>query len=348
MSKAEYLQYGGQAVIEGVMMRSPNFFSVACRTPGDEIIVETEPLTKSWIGRQKWLKKPFLRGVLALLDASVLGYKAMKYASEIQINPKYEQKSEPINTAEDKLLEKPKAEPVKKSSDTINSIQVGIAMFVGMGLGLFLFTFLPNFLSEQLRPHGFSGTIINLITELIKISFFLGYMWLIGKSPEIRRVFQYHGAEHQAINTMEAHEELTIDNCLKQTRLHPRCGTSFAIVVLIVSLFCFTFVPRYPLGEGVMILNVLIRIGVELLILPFIAGFSYESIQLAGKMKNQKWVNILFWPGLMTQYLTTAEPDRKQTEVALAALKAVEEAEEKLLVKNKLQNLVDAKEAIIT
>jgi uncharacterized protein YqhQ len=151
---------------------------------------------------------------------------------------------------------------------------------------------------------------------------------LIGKSPDIREVFKYHGAEHKAINTMEAEQELSIQNCLAQTRLHPRCGTSFAITVLIVSMVVFTFVPRYPFGRTLGWLpDATIRFGIELLVLPLISGIAYELIRLAGKFRRSEIVQTLFWPGLMSQYLTTREPEEKHVEVALAALEAVIAAE---------------------
>ena len=168
---------------------------------------------------------------------------------------------------------------------------------------------------------------INLITEAIKVSFFLGYLWLIGQFKEIKRIFMYHGAEHQAINTMEAEQELTIDNCLKQTRLHPRCGTSFAIIVLIVSIVLFTFVPR-PHGYSPVVIG-LIRFLVEIPLLFVVAGVSYELLRIAGRFRNTTFVKFAFWPGLMSQYLTTRMPDAAQTEVALVALKEVLAAEER-------------------
>jgi uncharacterized protein YqhQ len=304
----EYLQYGGQAIPEGVMMRSPRFFSVACRAPSGEILVRTEAIEKTWIGRQKWLKWPFLRGSLAILDSMALGTRAMRFASKVQLS------------AADETGQAP--------PDKIQDGAIGIALFGGLAIGLALFVFLPNLLAEQLSRVGIhSGLYKNLATELIKIVFFIGYLSAIGQMPEIRRVFQYHGAEHKAINTLEALEDLSADNCRAQTRLHPRCGTSFAIIVLLLGLLVFTFVPRYPIPNLPMLLNVVVRVGVEFLILPFIAGIAYELIRFAGKFKNAEFVNVLFFPGLMTQYLTTREPDDTQIEVALTALKAVVAAE---------------------
>jgi len=220
-----------------------------------------------------------------------------------------------------------------QADDRIQDATVGFALVGGLAFGLVLFVLVPNIITQQLAHFHVidvdSWMLLNFVSECIKIVFFLSYIWLIGRMPDIKRVFMYHGAEHKAINTLEAHQDLTIDNCLAQTRLHPRCGTSFAIVVLILSMVLMTFVYRYPFPamKNVAVLASLYRFIVELLLLPVIAGLSYELIRLAGKFRNSTLIKTLFFPGLMTQYLTTNEPDSTQVEVALAALKAVVDAE---------------------
>ncbi len=318
MPKGEYLQYGGQAIIEGVMMRSPRYFSVACRAPNGEIVHQTEAIEATWIGRQKWLKLPLLRGSLALLDSMALGNKALRYASNVQIDPKLQP-----------VIEGEKPDTSNLPSQKIQDASVWIALILGLAVGLAIFNLVPNLISAAASNwlHVEKDWKINLITEAIKVSFFLGYLWLIGQFKEIKRIFMYHGAEHQAINTMEAEQELTIDNCLKQTRLHPRCGTSFAIIVLIVSIILFTFVPR-PHGYSPAIIGI-IRFFVEIPLLLVVAGISYELLRVAGKFRNTTFVKFAFWPGLMSQYLTTRQPDAAQTEVALVALKEVLAAEER-------------------
>lgn len=201
-------------------------------------------------------------------------------------------------------------------------------MILGLAIGLLLFNYLPNFLATLLRNAGINNMIaINFATEVIKVVFFLGYIGLIGFLPEIKRVFKYHGAEHKAINTLEAEQPLEMENCKRQTRLHPRCGTSFAIVVLIIGMILFTFMPKPQFPQSRVVESIL-RFAVEIPLLPVIAGISYELIRWAGKMKNSTLVRGLFAPGLATQYLTTREPDEDQIEVALVALKAVVDAEE--------------------
>jgi uncharacterized protein YqhQ len=216
------------------------------------------------------------------------------------------------------------AQPSNKMQDG----SVALAMVGGLVIGLLLFNYLPNLLIENFL-HVSDYRIKNLGTEILKVILFLGYVYGIGRIPEIKRVFMYHGAEHKAINTLEAHQELNEANCLAQTRLHPRCGTSFAIVVLIVSMLLFTFVPRYPIAavKDIRFLAATVRFGLEILILPIVAGISYELIRMAGKFRNSALIKGIFWPGLMTQYITTNEPDASQVAVALTALKAVVDAE---------------------
>jgi uncharacterized protein YqhQ len=390
MPQGEYLQYGGQAIVEGVMMRSPRFFSVACRAPNGEIIVKTEAIEKTWIGRQQWLKRPFLRGSLALLDAMALGIRAMRFAAGIQIDERYADPSEateaekaprpigvriavnalmavlgailfavgqgwielvPLAGAMPRVLtigglglflmgawgavELMRHDPAKEErqpSARVQDVAIGGTMIVSLGFGMFLFNYVPNFVAESsqrvLDVKDFRVT--NLVAEIVKVVIFLGYIGLIGLLPDIRRVFQYHGAEHKAINALEAEQALTPENCATQTRLHPRCGTSFAIIVLILGLLTFTFVPRYPVtGQpGSVFLDTTLRFLIELLILPLIAGAAYELLRIAGKFRNQAFVNAAFKPGIWSQYLTTREPDAEQIEVALASLQAVIDAEE--------------------
>ncbi|MCX7798967.1 MAG: DUF1385 domain-containing protein [Fimbriimonadales bacterium] len=316
MPQGEYLQYGGQAIVEGVMMRSPRYYAVAVRAPNGRIVTQTEAIEATWVGRQRWLKWPFVRGTLALLDAMTLGAKAMRFAANVQLADEYQPADSP-NRARG-----------KPTPDSVRNLQVGGALIVGLAIGILLFVFLPNLLAEQLRRFDFSGTQINLTTEILKIVFFLAYVLLIGRMPEIRRIFRYHGAEHKAINALEHGQELSVETCKANSRFHPRCGTSFAIVVLLVSLLLFPLVPRYPLGDHhPMIVNVAIRFVLELLILPLVAGVSYEAIRLAGKFRFHGLVETLFQPGLWTQRLTTDEPDDDMVEVAVTALRAVIDAE---------------------
>jgi uncharacterized protein YqhQ len=210
---------------------------------------------------------------------------------------------------------------------------VGGAILFSLAFGVLLFDYLPNMVAEFTRGlfgfrQGEHGTVTNVVAEAVKAILFFGYLALIGQLPDIREVFKYHGAEHKAINALEHDRPLEMENCIAESRLHPRCGTSFAILVLLVGFLVFAFLPRYPLGESASkLFNVTVRFGIELLLLPLIAGVSYELLRFAGKFRNTAVVDAAFRPGMWSQLLTTREPEPKHVEVALAALKACLAAE---------------------
>ena len=331
--------YGGMAVVEGVMMRSPNHYSVACRAPNGKIFVKTEPIEKTWIGRQKWLLKPFLRGTFALLDTMGLGMRAMRIAGDVQLDPKFQAEEAKAPQAE----EKPKSwmqEYYETHQAACDKAILAATLVFSLVIGFAIFNVFPNFAGQYISEFGKSmgieprgnerGMFTTVIVETIKLVMFIGYVALIRRYPAIYEVFRYHGAEHQAINAMEEGAALSPQNCLAQSRLHPRCGTNFALIVFIVSFLLFPFVPRDLIvpGDSPGWLIALTRLPVELALLPIVAGISYEVIRIAGKFKNEAWVNVVLWPGLKTQLITTAEPDEKHAEVAIAALEAAVLAEE--------------------
>ncbi|HEY3782515.1 MAG TPA: DUF1385 domain-containing protein [Fimbriimonadaceae bacterium] len=332
--KGEYLQYGGQAIVEGVMMRSPHYFAVAVRAPNGEIVLQKEHLAKTWIGRQKWLKLPFLRGSLAILDAMTLGSRAMRFASNVQLDPAMQPDAEAdpkLESTGERSVEGSKiVQPSAAGGGSLNSIAVGGALVVGVALGLLIFKLLPLILSEQFKRFGVTNQIaLNGVQGFLGIAFFIGYLYGISKFPDIHRIFKYHGAEHKAINTLELDDELNLENCKAQTRLHPRCGTSFAIVVLIIDLlFGVIFLPREYVHTWPVAANLGLRMVINLFLLFPFAGIAYELIRLAGKFRNSSFVTALFAPGLALQLITTAEPDPDQIEVALTALRACVTAEE--------------------
>lgn len=330
MPKGEYLQYGGQAIIEGVMMRTPRFFSIACRAPNGKIVRITQPLEKTWIGRQRWLMKPFLRGTFAILDGMTLGIKAMRFAGDVQTNAAYAKEGEPVE---------------KMPSEKVQNAAIAGAMIGGLALGVLVFNVMPNALAESLRAFGVrNGTVINYVSEVIKLVVFIGYLYGISFLKEIRELFRYHGAEHKAINALEREQPLEMEICQSQTRLHPRCGTSFAVIVFLVGFLFMPLVPRYPITgqQGNPFIDVPVRIVLELLILPIIAGVSYELLRLAGRLRDEKWVNVAFKPGLWTQLITTQEPELHHVEVALAALHTVVEAEQNGGVHTEEIEVIDA------
>jgi uncharacterized protein YqhQ len=336
---AEFLQYGGQAVIEGVMMRSPRYFAVACRKPDGAIVTQCEPVDKSFIGKLKWLNKPFLRGTLALIDAMALGTRALAFASSVQMEAEQEAASaagpsaEPpqehpghldLEATEVSLINGP---PVvvsspKPNSGKINDIAIGGTIALSFIFGILLFVLLPTLLTGIGQRAGFiardNNFGANVVDGVIRMAIFFGYIGLISMMPQIRAVFQYHGAEHKSINTLEAGLPLTPENALQASRIHPRCGTSFIFIVLVINLIVVAFLPRPP---------IYIRFPMHLAVIPLVAGIAYEVIKFAGRYRRNLLVMAVFAPGMWSQYLTTREPNAEQVAVALASLCAVLEAE---------------------
>lgn len=322
---SDNLNYGGQAVIEGVMMRSPRFFSVACRKPDGEIVVRTENVERSWVSRLRWLEKPLLRGTLALIDAMALGMKALSFSANVQAReidrasagPAPEEEERPAADSGASPHDSRDAQRSATARSRVNDIAIGSTMAFAICFGIILFVALPTFLTqESQRSLGVSNPYaLNVIDGVIRIAIFLGYIAVIARMENIHRVFEYHGAEHKTINTFEAGLPLTMENCLKSTRIHPRCGTSFIIVVLLASVVVHCIVGRPP--------NALVRIALHIALIPVVAGVAYEVIRLAGRYRHSVLARWLLAPGLWTQRLTTREPNEEQVQVALTALQSV-------------------------
>jgi uncharacterized protein YqhQ len=307
--------YGGQAVVEGVMMRSPRYYAVACRRlSNDEIVIKVEDVNGRMRNLQ-WLNKPFLRGTLAMVDAMAMGIRALTYAANIQAaDEKLAATSSFNSTADEAAVEMAEAQP-------INNITIGIVLIVSLAIGYSFFWVLPTLITQAIQSLLHITKLswqqilgVNLFEGFIRICFFLGYVLLISRMPHVQRVFQYHGAEHKAINTLEAGQDLTVLNARKASRIHPRCGTNFIFIVLIVAMLVFSLFGR-PAPY--------IRIPLHLLLLPVVAGISFEILKFAGAHRDKKWAQWMIAPGLATQYLTTRVPDDSQLEVALSSLKAV-------------------------
>ncbi len=323
----ERQQYGGQAVVEGVMMRSPRFFAVACRRLSDgEIVIQREPV-ETILKPVMWLNKPFLRGSLALIDAMALGMKALTYAANVQAQDDPKFRESPAAAAVDLALGQggPVSAPPAPNSGgaggkTINGIAIGLTTVLALVIGFSLFWTLPWFLTEHFFPrHGRLAS--NLIEGGIRLAIFFAYIGLISQMAHVKRVFQYHGAEHKAINALEAGRPLTVEGARESSRIHPRCGTNFIFIVLITAIFVFSLLPRHGSHAGIG--SVLEMAGLRLLLLPVVAGIAYEILKWAGANRDKGWAQALIAPGLWTQYLTTRVPDDAQIEVALAALQSV-------------------------
>ncbi len=314
----ERTQYGGQAVVEGVMMRSPRFFAVACRKLSNgEIVTQLEPVEKH-LRSVQWLNKPFLRGSLALIDAMAMGIKALTYAANVQAQDDAQAPSEAAAaSAVNVAMGEGVVGKEKSANGTINGIAIGATTVISLVLGFGLFWTLPAILANK-ALHGHTSLVVNLAEGGIRLAFFFTYILLISQMKHIQRVFQYHGAEHKAINTLEAGLPMTLENAQASSRIHPRCGTNFIFIVLITSVFVFAIIPRNSLLE---------IIGLRLLLLPVVAGIAFEILKWAGANRDKPWALALIAPGLWTQYLTTRVPDDSQIEVAIAALDSVWAAE---------------------
>jgi uncharacterized protein YqhQ len=283
---------GGQAVIEGVMMRSKHFWALAVRRP-DKTISTKLFKNVTLINKHKVLGFMFIRGVTVLIESMTLGFRSLSYS---------------VNEATE--------EEVKFSKKEM-TISIIIAVILAVGI----FFILPTVIGRSFSDFFPNAIVYNLLEGLIRIGFFLAYILLISQIRDIKRIFQYHGAEHKTIQAYENDEELTPENVKKYSTLHVRCGTSFLLIVMVVAVFVFAL-----LGKQTMLWRIISRV----LLIPVIAGISYEFIKLAGKFSRYRIVNIIFYPGLLIQKITTREPDKSQIEVAISSFKKVLEAEEKL------------------
>ncbi len=290
---------GGQAVIEGVMMRSPERISTAVRRKDGEIVVKNVDyisLTK----RYKPLGWPLLRGVVTFFETLIIGIKTLNFSADI-------------------ALQEGEKDPPTGEKNRSNTFILGGTVILAFGLGLVFFFFLPLFLVSLLKVE--KGAIaFNLTVGVIRIGFFVGYVWFISLFGELRKVFEYHGAEHKSIFAYEAGEELSKENVRKYSTKHPRCGTSFLFIVVILAILVFVFADTlfaHLLGHLPTLPQ---RLVYHLLLLPFIAGISYELLRFAGRSSSPV-VRFLSAPGLLLQRITTKEPNLEQLEVAIVALK---------------------------
>jgi uncharacterized protein YqhQ len=288
------INIGGQAVIEGVMMRAPRSVAIAVRRPSGEIVVRRDhvvPLSE----RFPIFKLPILRGAVALFSSLVIGMKALNFSANEAIVEDEKEKTE------------------------MSPMLMGGTIAVALLFGIALFFLLPLYLTKLLVPViGTSNIIFNLVDGVIRVAVFLLYIYSISRMKDIQRVFQYHGAEHKSIFAFESGGPLTVENVRKFSRLHPRCGTSFLLVVMLVSIFVFSLIPKlWPFY---------MKAGARVVLLPLIAGVSYEFLKWSARNETSPLVRMLIAPGLALQKLTTREPDESQLEVAIRSMEeALEE-----------------------
>jgi len=280
------LAFGGQAVIEGVMIRSKKHMVVCVRQPNGEILTKREEI-KSISERHRVLRLPFLRGIIALFETLYLGIKGLYFSANATL----------------------------EEEEKLSSKEIALTVALALALTIFLFSIVPFFLTTLLN---LGGVVFNVVESGVRLAILLLYLASISLVGEFRRVFQYHGAEHTAINAHEAGVELNVANAKKYSRFHPRCGTSFLLIVTLISIVLFSIMPN---------LGFLMRLAYRVLLIPVIGAVSYEVLKLSDRYKNSVVMKVLVAPGLGLQCLTTRKPDEKMIAVALEAVKEVNRLE---------------------
>lgn len=302
MGKKKNMKYsgiGGQAVLEGIMMKNKDQYAVAVRKPDGEIEVEIEHYTGIMHG-SKLMEIPFVRGIFQFLDSLILGMRSLNFSASF-----YEDE-EAQETAADKVFN-------KLFKDKAEKVFSGIVMVLSLILAIGIFMVLPYFVTSLFEDYIRSASFLAIIEGVIRIVIFVGYVLSISLMKDIRRVYMYHGAEHKCINCIEKGRPLTVKNVMRSSKQHKRCGTSFLLFVMLVSVVLFFFIR---------VQNPVYRVLIRIALIPVIAGISYEIIRLAGR-SNNILVRIISAPGMWLQRLTTREPDESMVEVAIAAVEAV-------------------------
>lgn len=300
MDKKEHItSIGGSAVMEGVMMRGPKEIATAVRKPDGEIELDRRAVS-SLVTKYHANKIPVVRGVFSFFDSMICSIRALMWSAE------FVDLEEDTESKFDRWL-------TEKFGDKVKDIVIYVSLFISVIFSVGLFFILPNLITGILGGIIKSSLFKTLIEGLVRIGIFLGYVLIVSQMEDIKRVFQYHGAEHKTIFCYEAGLELTVENARKMSRLHPRCGTSFLVYVMVISIILFSFISWD---------NMWTRLGLRLLLLPVVAGISYEIIRWAGKSKS-RIVCLISRPGMWLQKITTREPDDSQLEVAIESMKAV-------------------------
>ena len=289
-SKKEHsLAFGGQAVMEGIMIRSKNHLVICVRQPNEDIVTKTEEL-HSMSEKYEFLKLPFVRGILALFETLYSGIKGIYFSANAAFG-----------------------EESGEEEESLSSIQIAVVVIVAICLSILIFSVTPFFLTSLLNLGG--GVIFNIAEGIVRLSFLLVYLAVISLFGDFKRIFQYHGAEHTAINAYEAGVELNVENARHYSRFHARCGTSFLLIVTLISILFFSLFPSS---------NYWIRLSYRVILIPVISAVSYEVLKLSDRFKDSSIMRALVAPGLLLQRLTTRQPDDKMIEVAIKAVKEVE------------------------
>ncbi len=293
---------GGQAVIEGVMMRGSKGLATAVRLPNGSIEVKKES-SESLTKKNKFFGFPIIRGFISLIESLIIGIKSLEYSASF-----FEDDEEESESKFDKWFDK-----VFKEKG--NSVLMGISLVLSLAFSILLFFILPTALTSLVKKTITSNVVVlNIIEGIIRVIIFISYIFIVGKLEDIKRVYQYHGAEHKTIFCYESGIDLTPENAKKFGRLHPRCGTNFLFLVMVISIIIFSFTGWQSIGQ---------RVISRVLLLPVVSGVTYEVIKWLGK-SDSKISKIIAWPGLLLQKITTQEPDESMLEVAITSLKAAE------------------------
>lgn len=287
------INIGGQAVIEGVMMRGPSLIATAVREPSGEITVKKDTLT-SVTDRYPILKQPMIRGVVALIESLIYGLKALSFS----------------------------AQAAGEEGEELTAKEIVLTMLFALGLAIVLFVIIPTYAAKYIHSSITDPRMLNLFEGILRLAIFLAYIGGISMMKDIQRVFEYHGAEHKTIHAYEAGVPLDVEHVRTFSTLHPRCGTNFLLIVMLVSIFVFAFLG-WP--------DLWLRIVSRIVLMPLVAGIAYEMIRFAGR-SEKKWVAYAILPGLWLQKLTTREPSDDQLEVAIRSLEAVRPTDDKLVL----------------
>lgn len=310
MNKRVNSGIGGQAVIEGIMMRNKENYSISVRKPDGEIITKTEPV-KGYIKPGTWKALPFIRGIFAFIDSLVTGMQCLMYSAEFFMEEDETEKN--AKSEREKVLSEYEIKKLREREEKKESAAMTGVLIVSVVLAIGIFMILPYFISSFLGRWVTSKWALSAIEAVIRVLFFLIYIVAISCMKDIERTFMYHGAEHKCINCLETGHELTVENVLASSRLHKRCGTSFLFYVIVVSIIFIMFIQ---------VDSHLLRIVIRLALIPLIAGTAYEIIRLAGCTDN-RFINLLSKPGMALQKMTTREPDGSMAEVGIASVEAV-------------------------
>lgn len=330
MSQGKPFNYGGQAVIEGVMMRGSKAFAVAVRNPYDDIVIHVQPLNQRLYGG-RLLKIPFLRGILGLWDALGLGMRALMFSADVALEEEEDESSAPTRKVEVQLTADDGSivtaeRPAPAFSGAAQWGMVAFSLSLSIGL-FFALPALVGGLAENAASGERAVTVGHLVEGLVRLTLLVGYIAAIGRMEDVKRLFGYHGAEHKTINAFEAGAPLTPQSVARFPLEHPRCGTAFLLSVVVISIILFTLLPPLP-GMEAVLGRLGTRIVTRIVLVPVVAGIAYEYLRLTARFQHLAFVRWIIRPNLALQRLTTREPDETMIEVAIAAFERVLSAEQ--------------------